>query len=152
MRRAMKAAAVAFVLFLATGAAHAQTSDARAKDADIRKLLRMTGSAELGKQIMMQLLSTMKKSMPGVPESFWNDFAKEVRTDELVDLVVPVYDRNLTHDDVKELIRFYDSPTGRKFVAVLPRITQDSMAVGEEWGRKVAERAMQKLQAQTPAK
>jgi uncharacterized protein len=65
-----------------------------------------------------------------------------------VDLIVPVYDRNLTHDDIKELIRFYETPTGRKFVSVLPKITQESMAVGEKWGRDLAMRVMTKLQAQ----
>jgi uncharacterized protein len=96
---------------------------------------------------MGQMIGSMKKAMPNVPEKFWADFIKEVRTDELVDLIVPVYDRNLTHDDVKELIRFYESPTGKKFVAVLPKITQQSMAVGETWGRDLATRVIQKLQS-----
>ena len=72
---------------------------------------------------------------------------REVHTDELIDLIVPVYDRNLTHDDVKELIRFYQSPTGRKFVSVLPKITQESMVVGEKWGRELAMKVMAKLQS-----
>lgn len=73
---------------------------------------------------------------------------KEVRTEELVDLIVPVYDRNLSQDDVKELIRFYESQAGKKFVAGLPKITQESMVVGEKWGRQLAERVMKKLQTQ----
>lgn len=73
---------------------------------------------------------------------------KEVRTEELVDLIVPVYDRNLSQDDFKELIRFYESQAGKKFVAGLPKITQESMVVGEKWGRQLAERVMKKLQTQ----
>jgi hypothetical protein len=97
---------------------------------------------------MGQMMTNFKKSMPQVPEKFWTDFMKEVHTDELVDLIVPVYDRNLTHDDVKELIRFYETPTGKKFVSVLPKITQESMTVGEKWGRDLGMRVMAKLQAQ----
>lgn len=118
------------------------------KQKDIRKLLTITGSGELGQQVMGQMMANFKKSMPQVPEKFWSDFMKEVHTSELVDLIVPVYDRNLTHDDVKELIRFYETPTGKKFVAVLPKITQESMSVGEKWGRDLAMRVMVKLQQQ----
>jgi hypothetical protein len=60
--------------------------------------------------------------------------------------------RSLTHDDIKELIH-HESPTGKKCVAVLPKITQESMVVGEKWGRELAMKVMTKLQAQqTPDK
>jgi len=121
------------------------------KQKDIRKLLKITGSGELGTQVMGQMIGNMKKAMPQVPDKFWNDFMKEVHTEELVDLIVPVYDRNLTHDDVKELIRFYESPTGKKFVSVLPKITQESMTVGEKWGRDLAMKVMTKLNQQQGA-
>ena len=133
------------VLVILGGAVHAQESQ---KQKDIRKLLKITGSGELGQQVMTQMMANFKKTMPQVPDKFWSDFMKEVRTDELVDLIVPVYDRNLTHDDVKELIRFYETPTGKKFVSVLPKITQESMVVGEKWGRDLGMRVMAKLQSQ----
>ena len=133
------------VLVILGGAVHAEESQ---KQKDIRKLLKITGSGELGQQVMGQMMANFKKTMPQVPEKFWSDFMKEVHTDELVDLIVPVYDRNLTHDDVKELIRFYETPTGKKFVSVLPKITQESMAVGEKWGRDLGMRVMVKLQEQ----
>ena len=139
------------VLCVLGGAARAQ-STSRAPDTqkqkDIRKLLKITGSGELGAQVMSQMIGNMKKAMPQVPEKFWGDFMKEVHTDELVDLIVPVYDRNLTQGDVTELIHFYESPTGKKFVSVLPKITQESMGVGETWGRQLAMKVMAKLQAQ----
>jgi hypothetical protein len=137
--------ALGLVCCVVAGAAHAEDSQ---KVKDIRTLLKVTGSGELGAQVMSQMVGSMKKAMPQVPETFWADFMKEVHTDELVELIVPVYDRNLTHDDVKALIKFYESPTGRKFVSVLPKITQESMTVGEKWGRQLAERVVQKLQSQ----
>ena len=139
------------VLCVLGGAARAQSASRppeTQKQKDIRKLLKITGSGELGTQVMGQMIGNMKKAMPQVPEKFWTDFMKEVHTDELVDLIVPVYDRNLTQGDVTELIHFYESPTGKKFVAVLPKITQESMSVGETWGRQLAMKVMTKLQAQ----
>jgi uncharacterized protein len=126
-------------------------ADETAKQKDIRHLLQVTGSGELGAQVMTQMLGNMKKSFPNVPEKFWSDFMKEVHTDELVEMIVPVYDRNLTHDDVKQLIKFYESPTGKKFVSVLPKITQESMVVGEKWGRDLAQKVIAKMQEQQNA-
>jgi hypothetical protein len=145
MRNWLAAIGALFVLTAAMPMVHAEET---AKQKDIRKLLKMTGSGELGAQVMAQMLGNMKQSMPNVPEKFWTDFMKDVRTEELVDLIVPIYDRNLTHEDIKELIKFYDSPTGKKFVSVLPKITQESMGVGEKWGRELAEKVIKKLQAQ----
>lgn len=153
MRNAMAAIGVicAMVATAQADVATTQRPVETPKQKDIRHLLDITGSGKLGAQVMTQMLGNMKRTMPQVPERFWNDFMKEVRTDELVDLIVPVYDRNLSQDDVKELIRFYESPTGKKFVSVLPKITQESMVVGEKWGRELAERVMKKLQKE-PAK
>ena len=150
MRNVMGMMAILCVL---GGAASADSSAGQKapetqKQKDIRKLLKITGSGELGTQVMGQMITNMKKAMPQVPEKFWSDFMKEVHTDELVDLIVPVYDRNLSQADVTELIRFYESPTGKKFVSVLPKITQESMGVGEKWGRDLALKVMAKLQAQ----
>ena len=151
MRIVVAAVAVLCVLggaARADSSAAAQKAPETQKQKDIRKLLKITGSGELGTQVMSQMIGNMKKAMPQVPEKFWSDFMKEVHTDELVDLIVPVYDRNLTQNDVTELIRFYESPTGKKFVSVLPKITQESMGVGEKWGRDLAMKVMAKLQTQ----
>jgi hypothetical protein len=136
------------VVCMLSGAVRAEETQ---KQKDIRKLLKITGSGELGTQVMSQMIGSMKKAMPNVPDKFWGDFMKEVRTEELIDLIVPVYDRNLAQEDIKELIRFYESPTGKKFVSVLPKITQESMVVGEKWGRELAERVIKKLNTQAPA-
>lgn len=143
---------IGLVCVLGAAARAQPTSQARApetqKQRDIRKLLQITGSGQLGTQVMSQMVGNMKKAMPQVPEKFWADFMKEVHTEELVELIVPVYDRNLSEGDITELIRFYESPTGKKFVSVLPKLTQESMGVGEKWGRDLALKVMAKLQAQ----
>jgi hypothetical protein len=138
-------AAIGVLCVLGLGTAGAQET---AKQKDIRHLLQITGSGELGTQVMQQMITNMKQSFPKVPEAFWTDFMKEVHTNELVDLIVPVYDRNLTQDDVKQLIKFYETPTGKKFVSVLPKITQESMVVGQKWGRELAQKVVAKIQAQ----
>ncbi|HEX4461745.1 MAG TPA: DUF2059 domain-containing protein [Polyangia bacterium] len=149
MRNGLKAIAVICLLATAmmSQTAHAQTPET-AKQQDIRRLLKMTGSAELGTQVLTQMLANMKKSLPNVPEAFWADVAKEIHTEELVSLIVPIYDQNLSQEDIRELIKFYGSPTGKKFVSVLPKITEESMAVGQTWGNQLVQKVITKLQSQ----
>jgi hypothetical protein len=121
-------------------------ADESAKAKDIRKLLVMTGSAQLAEQMLARLVGSFKQAVPSVPAKFWDDFVKQVKADELVGQIVPVYDKYLTHEEVKALIAFYESPVGKKYIQVLPQITQESMTVGEAWGRQLGERAARQLQ------
>lgn len=144
-----RAAFVAVALCVAP-LAHA-ADDVAAKQADIRKLLVLTGSAQIGAQVMTQMMASLRKAMPQVPDRFWNDFQKEVKTDELRELIVPIYDKHLSHDDVKNLIKFYETPTGKHFISEMPGITQESITAGQAWGQAIGRRVMEKLQQEGAA-
>ncbi|MEM6471942.1 MAG: DUF2059 domain-containing protein [Planctomycetota bacterium] len=118
-----------------------------AKRQDVRRLLVLTGSGNLGKQVVNQMVGQMKQQNLNIPDEFWKEFVDGVSPDELIDLTVPVYEKHLTHDDVKQLIKFYESPVGRKLVKVQPLIVQDSMQIGAAWGRGLARKAIARMQA-----
>lgn len=122
------------------------------KQDDIRTLMTLTGAGKIGTQLVDQLMASFKQSYPNVPESFWSAFGKEVNADGLVDKLVPVYDRHLTHEDIRQLIAFYRSPIGKKMIEALPQITQDSMKIGQDWGRQVAEQVAARLEKEGLAK
>ena len=129
----------------ATGPTPQAADEKAAKEADIRKLMELSGSANMGKQVMTQMIATFRQTMPNVPQEFWNGFEKEIRTNEMIDLVVPIYDRHFTHQDIRELIAFYQSRVGRKLVSQQPDIVRESMGVGQEWGKQLAQRVISKL-------
>jgi hypothetical protein len=60
------------------------------------------------------------------------------RMDELSDAVVKVYASNFTADDLRALIVFYKTPVGQKFLQKTPLLAQQTMAVGQQFGRSVA--------------
>ncbi len=132
---------------LALLCAFAAPAHADKKD-DIRKLLRLTGSGDLGKQVATQLLGTFKAQNPKVPQKFWDDFAKEIKAEDLIEMVVPIYDKHLSHEDIKVVIAFYETPTGKRFVKSLPQLTQESMAAGQKWGMALAQKVVDRLQKQ----
>ena len=140
-------AALALAL-LCAGPAMPQAAGSEAKRQDIRKLMELTGAAKVGQQIAAQMIPMFKQGNPQVPQKFWDDVMKEFDTKSMIDLIVPIYDKHLTHDDVKGLIAFYQSPLGRKMTGVMPQIAQESMQVGQQWGMQIAQRVQKRLEEQ----
>ena len=120
----------------------------KAKRKEIRRLLKLTGAAAMAKQVMGQMLKNLRPAFPKVPEAFWVKFSKKANTTDLVNQLVPIYDKHLSMADVRGLVKFYQSPVGRKYVRVQPFIVQDSMKVGRTWGLKLANQVVSELKKQ----
>lgn len=118
------------------------------KTADIKTLLTLTKSGELAVSMMQEMINAYRQGLPQVPDEFWLNFAKRVKTEDLVEMLVPIYDRHLTHADVTSLIEFFQSPAGKKLVSVQPEIMKESMQVGQAWGEKLANEVTAELQKQ----
>ncbi len=115
------------------------------KNRDIKKLLDLSGAGALGVQVMAQLAQAYGQMMPNVPQKFWDEFLAEADADSLVRLVIPIYAKHFSHDEIKELIVFYQTPVGKKMVSVQPQIVQESQLVGEKWGAEIGVRIMARL-------
>jgi len=64
---------------------------------------------------------------------------------ELVDLVVPIYDRHLSEEDVDGVSAFYRSPVGRRVIKALPEIMAESQRAGQEWGQGLGMKVGRKI-------
>lgn len=115
-------------------------------DKDIRELLEVSGAAKVGVQVMEAMTVQFKQMLPNVPTEFWDEAMKEFKSDALIDLVIPIYKKYYTHDEVKQLIAFYKTPLGQKVTNTLPAITQESMEAGQQWGQEIGMKIAQKLQ------
>lgn len=56
--------------------------------------------------------------------------------DEMVNALIPVYQRHLTQPDIEEIIRFYSSPAGQRLLTEQPKMIQESMQAGAAIQRK----------------
>jgi hypothetical protein len=110
--------------------------------------MQLTGSGQLGVQVMNQMLPALKNMAPEAPEAFWTDIMAEVDIDEIEEMVIPIYQKYLTEDDVKAINAFYTTPAGKKIISVQPSIMQESMTAGQQWGQELAQRVMRKYQQQ----
>jgi hypothetical protein len=141
---------LAVVLLLSTATAWPQETDANppssdAKAADIERLLNLTGGARVGEQMLDRLFEAERRAMPEVPESVWQEARRAFETRELIELIAAIWDRHFTHDEIRGLIAFYESPLGVRLREMQPVILQESLFAGEEWGRRAIERLQEKL-------
>ena len=115
------------------------------KRADIKRLMEVTDASNLGIQVMNRLILTMKRGRSDAQEKFWDDFRTEIDPNDLIEMIIPIYAKHFTHEEIKQLIAFYESPIGKKMIKVQPQIMMESMAAGEEWGKDLAKKIMKKL-------
>lgn len=134
----------------ANASANAATAAAPADPmrADVKKLLQASGAEAQMRSVIAQLFASqiagMRRLRPDIPGQFWDEFQisfnQQFNPDELIDLIIPIYEKHFTGDEIKQLTAFYDSPIGRKYVAESAAMQAESMAAGREWGRNLGEK------------
>jgi len=121
-------------------------SEVVAKRADIKRMMEVTGAGELGIQVMNQMIAAFKQGNMDIPDKFWENFMAEVDPNELIEMSIPSYEKRFTHDEIKQLLEFYETPLGKKLIETQPAIVQECMLAGQEWGQKLGEDVAKKLQ------
>ena len=138
---------LSLVLGLVFGSVYGQ-EETTAKQADIKKLLGITGASNTGLRVFSQVIGMFQRAHSDVPEAVWMEMISEAETKVdafVMEMLVPIYDKHLTHEDIKSLIAFYETPVGRKLLAVMPQMHHESRTAGEIWGREFARAVQEKL-------
>ena len=115
------------------------------KEAKIRNLLKITKTDQLAVQGMDQMISMFKSSNSDVSTKFWDELKKEMDVNSLITLIVPIYDKYYSESEIEELTAFYNSPIGKKTIETLPKLTQESMVAGQQWGLEMGQKIQAKL-------
>jgi hypothetical protein len=133
------------LLSLEVGAQVSKPTPPGPKEAAIRRLLQVTGGGRLGVQVIDTMMSSFKKGFPAVPEVFWTEFRSEIHEDDLVDMCVPIYDRHFSEEEILGIVAFYETPLGKRLLEAQPLVLQESMQAGQEWGRTLGQRVINRL-------
>ena len=111
-------------------------------------------------QILDAILVPISQSMEGLIERANPGREKDVREfmlkyylpevhkrlPEIGDLMAELWARYFTAAELDQLIAFYKSDIGQKVVSLQPRLFQDGMQLGTDWGEKVAREALLKME------
>lgn len=120
-------------------------AQSNSKETQIRKLLDITGSVKLGTESMDRIIETFKTNFNNVPAEFWDEFRSEIDAEGLIKLIVPIYDKYYSEEDVRQLIAFYETPLGKKLIEKTPFILRDSFTSGQQWGKEIGARVVERL-------
>jgi hypothetical protein len=141
-----------------------QPADAPATKEDVQKYLDVMHSREM----MARMVEAMSKpthqmiheqymkdkdKLPADFEAHMNkmmdDTMKAFPWDEMLQAMVPVYQKHFTKGDVDSLVAFYGSPTGQKILRELPAITAEAMQSMMPILRKQMDTMTERVQEQT---
>ena len=86
-------------------------------------------------------------SMMGVTikESDKEEFTKDVMG-SLIDLLVPVYKKHFSEQDLKDAIEIYKTPIGKKISEKTPIIAQETMQASMQWGMELSQKMQKYMQ------
>jgi len=125
------------------------------KAKDIEFLLQITGSEKIATQMLnavipqiSQKIQTKSVGKKAKAEKIISDTLRaEFKTSmpEFMQAVTVLYDKAFTGQEIKDIIAFYQTPTGRKSIAIMPQLIQGSMMVGQKWGLSVTYRSLVKI-------
>lgn len=150
MKRTMLAIILG-VLCIPTGIAQqtpavAQQSpaDAPATKEDVERYMEVMHMRDLMKQMMDIMTKNMREmlhdqlsknrtELPPNAEERMNKLAdewlKNFPIDEMLQAMVPIYQKHWTKGDVDNLLAFYSTPTGQKLLTEMPQTTAEAMQV-----------------------
>lgn len=126
---------VAFVVMAQLGMAQ------DAFKADALKVIEKSGAAGPIKNVKDQVIVS-------IPEAKQDEFAKEfdATLPALYDKMAEIYMETYTHDEIKEMLKFYESPIGQKISANSGELMKKSTAAGQEWGMQLQSMMMKYMQ------
>jgi len=122
--------------------ANAQAADEPASRDDVILLLRTMHSHDMVRRTMQVQASSMQKLFHDtmlretgkVPPDFDARFKKAMAdmingmpTDEIVQAMIPAYQKHFSHGDIEAMNTFYSSPVGQKVLQELPDVMRDGM-------------------------
>jgi uncharacterized protein len=158
----MKALLIAALSLVICMPSLAQTadSDPATKD-DIERYFQVTHSHDMVQKMLAAMAKPMqqmaheqcardKDKLPADCEARLNkmmdDMMNQMPFEEMMQAMVPAYEKHFTKGDMNALIAFYSAPTGQKILQEMPAVTADAMEAMMPILRKNVERMTQREQ------
>jgi uncharacterized protein len=103
----------------------------------VQSLAEITKQAKIGAEdgFRQKVPDATPEQLAKVDKLFDNLFSS-LPIDQMMDAIVPIYQKHLTKSDLTAITAFYSSPVGQKVLKELPSIMSEAMQAGGEIGRK----------------
>lgn len=138
-------------------AAMAQTSPSEANVQLAREVVVASGATRAFEgvvpSILQQSLNVFVQQNPDLQKDLVESLKTvaptfEKRVSEILDIIAGVYATRFSQQELKELLTFYQSAVGKKFVTLLPNVLEESFVKTQEWGGKLSEEVVRTIRAE----
>lgn len=119
-----------------------QDKDKAERYKEIKELMTLTNVQQLCQNMIDTTICNFKEAFPEVSAGYWDKLKDKFKTEKIIDMIVPVYDKYFTEDDIRQLIKFYQTPVGKKIIKVMPEISSETMILGQKWGEQIVDEMM----------
>lgn len=101
------------------------------------------GVVEQARLFFVQQNPTLLNDANEVAAQLRKDY--EARISEVNTKVVEIYASHLTEQELKDILAFYSSATGKKFLMEQPKIVDESLKFAQEWANALSDEAIGKM-------
>lgn len=130
------------LVFALAGVAQQSAADLPATKEDVERYLEVTHSRDMMKQMMDVMAKNMREmthdqlsrdraSLPPDAEERMNkktdELLKNLPIEDMLQAMIPVYQKHWTKGDVDNMIAFYATPTGQKLLKEMPQTMAEVM-------------------------
>ena len=151
---------LALALCLAFAAPASADDLTPAKAADIQLLLKVSGSSDVGKQLSEimtnEIIGALRRQQPNILPQNLAIIEREILAlmlekfngpGGILDKLTPVYAATFTHGEIRDMLAFYQSPTGRKSVEATPALMREGARIGQELSQSIDGELKSRLKA-----
>jgi len=100
--------------------------------------------------VFVQQNPDLQKDLTEAIKAIGPEFEK--RSSDIIDIIATTYASRFSEAELKELLTFYRSAVGKKFVAQLPNVLEESFVKTQEWGGRISEEVVVRLRAEMKKK
>lgn len=110
---------------------------------EIKKLLTIMNGMSTAVVVMKEAIESQRQNPASqVPEEFYNRFLAAIDNGQvggmLENAIIKIYRQKFTREEVQEVIKFYETPVGKKMAAESASLATSSRVEGEKIGQYVA--------------
>lgn len=147
----MKKATILFLIVTSSLIFAQEQTISPAKKEKIKTFLKLTNVLGIANQVMDNMINSYQTYYKQVPAEYWNELKKETsNTKDFEELLIPIYSKYYTEKELDDIIAFYKTSTGQKVIKTMPDMTKESMQAGQEWGMKLGQKVMKKINEKYP--
>ena len=126
----MKKLFVTIALLLIANVSFAQQN--AAFKADVLRYLEVSGQSAAIKSLSKQIATQIPEAKQA---AFLVEFDASIK--DFLSKTADVYMTEFTPEDMKQILKFYDSPVGKKLTSKSELLLEKGKTVGEEWGKSL---------------